>query len=72
MVEHLFEAQGVGGSIPSLGTKFAPLVKWMITLCYERRGGGSIPSWGTKYLMLCRLRRSSPIPRITYPRRYDR
>ena len=27
---------------------YAPLVKWMITLCYERRGGGSIPSWGTK------------------------
>ena len=47
MVEHLFEAQGVGGSIPSLGTSYAPLVKWMITLCYERRGGGSIPSWGT-------------------------
>ena len=24
LVEHLFEAQGVGGSIPSLGTKFIP------------------------------------------------
>ena len=49
LVEHLFEAQGVGGSIPSLGTSYAPLVKWMITLCYERRGGGSIPSWGTNF-----------------------
>ena len=27
---------------------YAPLAKWMIILCYERRGGGSIPSWGAK------------------------
>ena len=27
MVEHLFEAQGVGGSIPSLGTSLCPISK---------------------------------------------
>ena len=30
--------------------KFTRLVKWMITLCYERRSGGSIPSLGAKVL----------------------
>ena len=49
LVEHLFEAQGVVGSSPTLGTIYAPLVKWIITLCYERRSGGSIPSWGTNF-----------------------
>lgn len=39
------------GSIPTFPAKYyAPLVKWMITQCYERWGGGSIPSWGASFI----------------------
>ena len=33
--------------IPHSPPYYARLVKWMITLCYERRGRGSIPLLGT-------------------------
>ena len=48
VVECLFYTEKVGSSNLSRGTRYARLVKWMIILCYERRGRGSIPLLGTK------------------------
>ena len=48
MVECFLYTEEVGSSKLSRGTRYARLVKWMIILCYERRGRGSIPLLGTK------------------------
>ena len=49
MVEHLFEAQGVGGSIPSLGTKLMEdnaagmVLRLALKTRFSEMGWGSTP-----------------------------